>query len=66
MSDTEQKTQIQFNTYTRVKIEQLIEGLRGQSKSIERDQAILKLKEAIMWLGEDSRVKRVNKELWEN
>jgi len=47
-----------FNTTFRVDLERRITMLKSAQMSECRDIAIMKLKEAIMWLGEDSRSRR--------
>ena len=56
---TEVEVETQFNTRLRILLDSQVKAIRSQPQSDERDIATIKLREAVMWLGEDSRRRRV-------
>jgi len=53
------KQAITVNTEIRAVVVSQLKKLKSKPKSYQRKQVILKLNEAILWLGEDSRQLRI-------
>ena len=52
------KLEAQFNTRLRTVLDMEIKRLRNRPATFERGNALTKIQEAVMWLGEDSRQRR--------